>query len=351
MTRAPALATLVMLLGFATTAPAQSGTADLLRQSRELYERLEIERALPILRRVISPDWPFEVTDAQRVEAYRYLGAALSLAGKRDSAILYFRAALERDPFTDLDPSQFTPAQVSAFAAARRLSFAVGVRAGGERRVDPRTERIVFTIATTHMAAVRATMRAVGAPDSLILLDGVTEGARELAWNGLAADQRLAPQGRYELLVVGRSQVIVGTDSTRVFLDIRHEMEPLEDTLPPLASADLLPERHGDATAGNDLLKGLGVAAGALGLSALLSNDRLGAGSGGRWVAGAAAGVGLGAFLYRRRHLAIPANVAANVPRRLAWRAANDAVRQRNADRGARTILLIAPAAGIGPPP
>ena len=123
-----ALATL--LVATATAAAAQGGTAELLRQSRELYERLEIERALPILRRVISPDWPFEVTDAQRVEAYKYLGAALSLAGKRDSAVLYFRAALERDAFTDLDPAQFTPNQVAAFAAARRLTFAVGVRAG-----------------------------------------------------------------------------------------------------------------------------------------------------------------------------------------------------------------------------
>ena len=349
MKRAIAPATLVMLLAFATTAPAQGGTAELLRQSRALYERLEIERALPILRRVVSPDWPFEVTDAQRVEAYKYLGAALALAGKPDSAVLYFRAALERDPFTDLDPTQFTPTQVRAFAAARRLTFAVGLRAGGERRVDPRSERIVFTVATTHAAAVRATLRAVGATDSLMLFEGVTEGARELAWNGLAADQRLAPPGRYEILVVGRSQVIARTDSTRVFLDIRHEVEPLEDTLPPLAPADLLPERHGDATAGNDLIKGLGVAAGALFLSALLSNDRLGEGNGGRWVAGTAAAAGVGAFLYRRRHLAIPANVAANQPRRLAWRSANDAVRQRNADRLARTILVIAPAAGIGP--
>src|SRR5207247_2292682 len=81
---------------------------------------LEVERALPLLRQIISPNWPFEVTRDQRVDAYKYLGACLAVAGKRDSAVLYFRAAIERDPFTDLDPSLFTPAQLATFGEARR---------------------------------------------------------------------------------------------------------------------------------------------------------------------------------------------------------------------------------------
>src|SRR5213593_2523934 len=71
-------------LGFALSllpaiTAAQAGTAELLQQARQLYERLEIERALTILRQVVSPGWPLEVTNAQRVEAYKYLGAALVL--------------------------------------------------------------------------------------------------------------------------------------------------------------------------------------------------------------------------------------------------------------------------------
>jgi hypothetical protein len=338
-------ALVTLLVAFAPAAQAQGETADLLRQSRELYERLEIERALPILRRVVSPDWPFEVTDAQRVEAYKYLGASLSLVGRSDSAVLYFRAALERDPFTDLDPAQFTPAQVVAFAAARRLTFAVGVRAGGERRVDPRTQRVVFTAVTTHAATLRGTIRAVGEAASITLYDGTNEGARELAWDGLARDGRLAAPGRYEVLVIGLSQMIVArTDSARTYIDLAHDVERLDDTLHTLAAGELLPERYRDGAAGLDLVKGLSVAAGALLISGILTNERLGAGQEARWVAGAAVGVGLTAFLYRRRHAAMPVNVAANETRRAARRAANDAIRQRNSERLGRTVLLIKPA-------
>jgi len=76
----------------ATISPltAQGSTAELLGQAHEFYERLEVERALPLLRQIVSPNWPFEVTQEQRVEAYKYLGACLTLAGKRDSAVLYF---------------------------------------------------------------------------------------------------------------------------------------------------------------------------------------------------------------------------------------------------------------------
>lgn len=343
-------ALVTLLVAVAPAAPAQGETADLLRQSRELYERLEIERALPILRRVVSPDWPFEVTDAQRVEAYKYLGASLSLVEKSDSAVLYFRAALERDPFTNLDPAQFTPAQVAAFAAARRLTFAVGVRAGGERRIDPRTQRLVFTAVTTHEAALRATMRALGATEYVVLYEGPNDGVREIGWNGLTADGRLAPPGRYDLSLVGRSQIIRQADSLRVFLDVRHEMEPLEDTLPAWGPGELLPERHSESAAGLDLLKGLGVAVGALAIGSLLANEQLGTGREGRVMAGAAGAAGIAAFFYRRAHREIPQHVALNATRRAARDAANASTGRRNADRVARTLLLVTPAsASAGP--
>ena len=99
----------VLAVGAAPALAGQGSTGELLGQAHEFYERLEVERALPLLRQIVSPNWPFEVTPEQRVDAYKYLGACLALAGKRDSAVLYFRAAIERDPFTDLDPSRFTP--------------------------------------------------------------------------------------------------------------------------------------------------------------------------------------------------------------------------------------------------
>jgi len=341
--RAAALG-LALALVFPTITAAQAGTAELLQQARQLYERLEIERALPILRQVVSPEWPLEVTNAQRVEAYKYLGAALVLRGKRDSAVLYFRAALERDAFADLDPAQFTPAQEGAFAVARRLTFSVGARPVPETRIDPRTGRLTVTVVTTHAAMLRATMRALGGANYVVLYDGPNDGAREIGWNGLGPDGRLAPPGRYDLSVVGRSQITTQADSLRMYLDLQHDVEPLEDTLPALGDRELLPERHPESTAGNDLLKGLGVAVGALAVGSLLTNDRLGTGREGRIMAGAATVGGIAAFSYRRAHRAIPRNVVLNEARRAARDTSNAAIRQRNADRVARTMLLITPA-------
>ncbi len=344
MNRRAAALGLAFLLIVPTSIAAQSGTAELLQQARQLYERLEIERALPILRQVVSPEWPFEVTTAQRVEAYKYLGAALVLRSKRDSAVLYFRAALERDAFADLDPAQFTPAQLGAFAVARRLTFSVGARPIPETRLDPRTGQLSVTVVTTHAAVLRATLRALGDTEPVVLYDGPNDGAREITWNGLGPDGRLALPGRYDLAVVGRSQLGTQADSLRMYLDVQHDVEPLEDTLPVLGVGELLPERYPEATAGNDLLKALGVAVGALAVGSLLGNDRLGTGREGPILAGAATVGGIAAFTYRRAHRAIPANVALNDARRAVRDVANSVVRMRNADRVARTMLLITPA-------
>ncbi len=341
--RAAALGVALSLV-FPNITLAQAGTAELLQQARQLYERLEIERALPILRQVVSPEWPLEVTNAQRVEAYKYLGAALVLRGKPDSAILYFRAALERDAFADLDPAQFTPAQQGAFAVARRRTFSVGARPIPETRLDPRTGQLTVTVVTTHAATLRATLRALGGTDYVVLYDGPNDAARDIAWNGLGRDGRVAPPGRYDLTVVGRSRITTQADSLRMYLDLQHVVEPLEDTLPVLGAAELLPERHAESTAGNDLLKALGVAVGALVVGSVLANDRLGTGREGPIMAGVATVGGIVGFSYRRAHPAIPGNVALNETHRAARDAANAAIRLRNADRVARTMLLITPA-------
>src|SRR5438046_7503615 len=145
---------LAAIVATATISPlaAQGSTAELLGQAHEFYERLEVERALPLLRQIVSPNWPFEVTREQRVEAYKYLGACLTLAGKRDSAVLFFRAAIERDPFTELALTLFTPAQHAHYDQPQRRAFAVAVRPVASARVDPRTARAPFTLLVPYAA-------------------------------------------------------------------------------------------------------------------------------------------------------------------------------------------------------
>ena len=338
------------------TARAQDSTAAALQQARDLYERIELERSLPLYRAVLSPGWRFDVTQAQRVEARLYLGAALLLLGERDSALAHFRAALERDPFADLDPSRFTPSQLDAFQAARQTVFAIGVRPIVATRLDPRTGRMTFTIATTHAAAVRCEIRLAEPETAFPVFVGEIQGwgLREIEWDGVLPSGQLAPSGRYAFVLLARSRVGARegggiariTDSTAAYFDVKRDYPALEDTLADLRPVDLLPVQYPASAATGDLLKGLGIAAGALFLANVASNQDLGSAKGMAAAVGVVGlTVGVTGFATRRGGDR-PENIAANERRRAERSAANAAIRSRNADRLAQTVLLISPAAG-----
>ncbi len=341
---------LTLVVAAAPAVRAQTETADLLSQAEQLYERLEMERAVSLLRQIVSPNWAHEITQEQRVAAYTYLGASLALMGVRDSALLYFRGAIERDPFTDLDAQRFTPAQLTLFQQARRLTFAVAARPVAAARVDPRTERTTFTIVTTHPASLRVELRSAEGGTAIVLFHDVSDGMREVPWDGLLPDGRLAPPGRFELAVVGRSQLLARSDSVRVYFTVAHETPRLEDTLPELAPAQLLPEQLRVSAGRSDLLKGLSVAVGALVVSSVAANGHLGRGGRGLAIAvGGTAGIsGVTAFLNARHERELSANIEENSRRRAARAAANASVARRNAEKIAQTILVILPAAGVG---
>lgn len=337
------------LLALAHPAGAQDSTTAVLRRARQLYETLNVERAVPLLRQLLSPEWPFVVTTAQRSEAYKYLGAALVLVGKPDSAVLTFQAALARDPFTDLNPSEFTPAQVAAFGAARRRRLALAMRPLAETRIDARTRRVAFTLVTTHTADLRVLVRAADGSVAFPIFVGESDGLREVTWDGLTPAGGLAPPGRYELVVTGKSRLLGQADSTRLFFDVTHKMQVLEDTLPAVPRDSLLPEREPGASGVRDLAKGLGVAAGVVLLSRGLAHAELGAGQSGAvaLVSLGGAATGVVAWLSSARHGEIPANIAVNRRLQADRRAANDAIRRRNADKIAHAIFVITPAAGV----
>lgn len=337
------------VVALAGRASAQDTTAATLQRARDLYEQLELERALPLLRQVISPGWPYDVSAAQRVEANLYLGATLVLLGATDSAVTHFRAALERDPFTDLDPARFTPAQVSAFQSARRSLFLIGVRPVATIRLDPRTGRMSFTVVATHAAAVRCEIRALEPAIAFPLFVGEIEGLREIEWDGVLANGQLAPSGRYAVVLIAQSRLRSVTDSASAYFDVQQEFPALEDTLPELQPHELLPERYEKSAGATDLLKGLGVAAGAFLLSEIGSNRGLGESrTMAAVVATAGVTVGIGSFLTRRGSNR-PENIAANERQRAQRAATNQQIRQRNAERLAQTILVIRPAAGTAP--
>lgn len=324
-------------------AVAQSSTAESLAQATKLYEDLQVERALVLLRQVISPSSPFEVSHEQRVQAYIYLGASLAILGMRDSSVAYFRAALERDPFTDLDPSRFTERERAAFGEARRRTLAVGARPLQPRRVDPRTEAIPMAIVSTHAASVRAEVVAAGDTSGVVVFERESEGVRELSWNARLADGRIAPAGRYWLVVRGRDGAGT-TDSASVGFELAHDLPALEDSLPPLGAADLQPERWPRSSAARQLAKGAVFALGGIAVSSL-GSSKLGAGGrplgNGIAIAGIAAGVA--GAIDRWKHPIDHAAVEQNRRRRDALDARNAAIAGRNAARLAQLRIVVIP--------
>jgi hypothetical protein len=322
----------------------------MLQRARRLYEDLEVEQALVILRQVVSPASPFVVSPDQRVEAYKYLGAALAFQqgeAKRDSAITYFRAALERDPFVDLDPQSFNPAQIGAFVEARNRVFASAVRAVRRDTLVPGGGQLTIQALTTHAARMHVELHsAAGA--RRVLYDGNNDGLREVRWDGLLGDGSLAPADRYQLDVIGESQLLRLTDTASTYLDVAWLHEPLEDTLPELGAADLLPEQYPASVATGNLLRGLAVAAGALLAQTALASTSLGSGNAllSGAVAGAGALTGVVSYAVRLGHRGIPANIAENARRRAERASANAAIQGRNAERLRQTRLAIGPAGG-----
>lgn len=346
------LGSLAAVLGLAgLIAPArleaQANTAEMLAQAVRHYEDLQVERALGVLRQIVSPSSPFEVSREQRVQAYTYLGASLALLGRRDSAVVYFRAALERDPFVDLDPQRFTAQERDALAEARRRSFAVAMQPIRPVRIQPGTGQAGLVYMTTHEASIQVGVRAPGMVERVVLAQREGTGLQELAWTGMLPSGQVTPSGVHEAWVVAESRLTSTRDSARIYFTVRHDFPPLEDSLPSLGPRDLLPEHHRPAGAAMELVRGFGVAAVALAAPLVVGNGDLGAG--GRrlsgTVAGAAGVAGVVAFVARRRNDAIPVNIAENRRRVAAHAARNAEIAARNRARLAETTLLITPGA------
>jgi hypothetical protein len=332
-------------------AHAQSNTDETLRRAIRLYEDLQVERALVLFREVISPSSPFVVSTAQRVMAYKYLGAAHATLGEPDSASEYFRAAIERDPFVDLDGHDFTAHEREVFQDAKQQTFAVAVRPIGHTRIDPRTEHLTFQVLTTHAALLRAEIR-TGAGEASPIFESENDGVRDIPWNGVLESGRLAPPGTYELVVRGESRLIpAAADSTRLFFTIAEDRPPLDDTLPDLGPADLLPEHYPPSAATKELATGLGVGLAAIAIPTLLGHGAFAGPSRGLAATVSVTGIAVGilGFRWRRQHSDLTDNIAENTRRRTTRLARNTEIRRENDEKLASTALVISPAAGVEP--
>lgn len=339
-------ATLAMLAAAPRSTQAQTNTAESLAEAARLYDDLQVERAVVLLRQVISPSSPFEVSGAQRVQAYTYLGASLAILGMRDSAATYFRAALERDPFVDLDPTRFTQRERDAFADARLRTLTVGARPVPRLVFDPRSGAVPVIIVSTQPARVRVAIERPDEP-AVVLLDRESAGVRELSWNGLLSDGRVAAAGRYTIAVRGTTQL--AADSARLPFDLAHQHEPLEPLIPEPGPDQLLPERHAASVAVTALARGVALATAALTLPSLGAR-RLGVDGRplARGVAAASLVAGVSGYVHRRRNPENRQAIAENRRRRADVATRNAAIAGRNAKRLAELRLVVSPT-GVAP--
>jgi hypothetical protein len=336
-----------LVLATPSIAFAQGTTADQIRRAVDMYNNFNIEGARPILQQIISPSYLQRVEPEERVTAYKYLGASFAVLDKADSAAIFFTAALDFDPFTDLDPREFSAAELNAFNTAKQRLFKVALRPITPRIID---STYAFRLISTHRSSISVDL--IDQRDTLrkeVLYQGENDGPRELRWNGLLRGGQRADSAIYELRVVGRSLLasMAGSTTTdRQLFRIEHVYEPLEDTLPEIPPSELLQQEHRQAAPWFDLMKGaaVGVAAVALPLAALDKDVRYQA------HAATAGAVGLGsaviALLYRRANRTIPANVRENTRRQTERANFNAGVRRRNLDRLNATTLLICPPTG-----
>jgi hypothetical protein len=341
-----------ILLTMPSIGIAQEVTQQTLDRAVKLYEDLNVEGARPLLLNIISPNYQQRVTTEQKVTALKYLGASYAVLDRPDSAVSFFLAALDYDPFTDLDPSKFTATELGAFNQAKARIFKVALAPIAPRVVDPKVDSTAhrFRLITTHSG--RLTVELVNQRDTTkkeILFDGNNDGLREIRWAGLLNNGQLADSALYELRVTGRDATSANATTDRQLFRVEYAFEPLEDTLRAFTQSDLLVERIPSSAPWFDLIKGSMLAGTAVALPLLaLERTQL------AWAphAGTAAGIGLLSgvisFSYRRSNPEIPANVRENARRQNERARFNAAVRVRNKQRTDATKLIITPLVGVG---
>ncbi|HJU66741.1 MAG TPA: hypothetical protein VJ650_00740 [Gemmatimonadaceae bacterium] len=338
LVRIAVVVTSVALL--ARPVPAQRAPAEVLSRGVILYEELQLERAVVLLREVTSPS-NTSATMTERVQAMKYLGATFSLLGQRDSAIAYFRRMLERDPFMDLDPAVFTTQERELFTVARRRTFVVGVKTLSDSGFVPGQGRVALQFVTTQHARVNAAVRRPGVTEPLATFRWTAEGASVSPWDGLDQNGARLPAGRYQLDVTATATADSASDTVSLRFDVAYDHELLEDTL-VFDPRSLLPERRPPSIARSQLAAGLALASFAIAVPTVIGHGNLdGTRKHAVVMAGVTASGGIASFLMLRRGSGIPANILENARRREEHVRQNREIKERNAVRLAAARMVI----------
>jgi len=352
----------------ARTAAAQvTPVAQLVSEGEDAYKKSNTELAKNRFASIIASRQ--QVTPAQRITAYKYLGgywALQSSTGARDSAASFFAAAIDLDPFTDLDRDIFAADEQAAFARTRANMFRVGIQPVEAKALDPSSAKPDSSTYTFHVVSTRAArmvativkLNDAANTQEVIATMSNSEGVRDIVWNGLVNNVR-ADTGLYEFKLDatdGRNQAPPATERQR--FRVEHFHARLEDTLPSfrdvnLGGTDTLRSRFSSAKPYTDGAKGLFIASLAAGLPiiAFQTDERSGMSS---WKSHFAIGISLGAIAgagaawYANAHRDDSRASRENTRRRDERARFNAGVVARNRARLDKTILVIRPLSTAG---
>jgi hypothetical protein len=301
-------------------------------------EATETERAIELLGQLVATLPPPPTLSALRRDAQLQLGVASWSLGLFDSASVHFQRALTADPFTSLDPETFNPDLLAFFRAAKRATFAIGVRTPADTALVPATERWPVSVAVTRPGTLRFRLAGPGGLDTVVASTAI-DATATVALALVGRDSVALAAGAYRLTVEW-SDALGRAAAPPLALDVsEHPADTLLHEVAPPDSLYRLEVRLGPPSRAS-LARGLGFGVGVGVIPVLFANSRLRSAEGRAVTVGVAvslAGV-TGYFLGRTRQ-PLPENIAYNRALRSDWEARNRAIAAANERR--RGVLLV----------
>ncbi len=317
---------------------------DLVRRGIQAYRDLDLPTAVGLIRRGLAVQGVDSLTEADRLEALSYLGAAEFVRGRTDSATAAFRRIVQLKPRFQLDPLVFPPELAGLYASVRRSTKVVEAEVPPVATIAPGSGQYAPRLYASSFHEIRATIERSDGTTARRVYEGLISDSLELRWDGLDASGTPLESGRYLLSIESRlsGQVL---RVLRVPLDIESLPADTLDHPPAPADSLFLPER---LTGGPGLEALIGGVVGGVGIAvlplALAPDTDLSAGR--MAVAGTVALTGVIGFFTQRPGRPIAVNVRANERLRQEWRTRVDEVVQLNAARRSTSEIVVR----AGPP-
>ncbi len=245
-----------LLVGALLAGPlsAQSGQ-EYLDEGLDAYKALEMEAAVRLLSLALEAS---DLSEADRLSTYAYLGAAEFYGNRQDASRAAFRRLVLLDPRYRLDPVTFPPEVSAAFDAVRLATPAVAVEVPERVTFEPGRGGLTARVYPSGPHVVRVRVEASSGEVLRTLHDGRVADSLVIRWDGAGARGARLGSGLY---VLSFTSIDDETQAQRI-LDVPVRLERSAVGARPLPpEPEMLPEKNPSGPALIRLGLGLGAAA------------------------------------------------------------------------------------------